>query len=51
MTFVIVVQTILYLGTTKTESSTEDKNETDNASEETIETVVFTETNTAGLNF
>jgi len=33
-------------GTTKTESSTEDKKETDNAPEETIETVVFTETNT-----
>ena len=39
--------TLIFLGIAKNENDvTEDKNETDKASEETIETVVFTETNT-----
>ena len=43
--------TLIFLGIAKNENDvTEEKNETDKASEETIETVVFTETN-AGVTF
>ena len=48
---IVIFITLLFLGIAKNENDvTEDKNETDKASEETIETVVFTETN-AGVTF